>query len=212
MEMGLVILVLFGVEVWFGIQWVLGPLHRAGGNRECPAQFALADLMCLFILAARSMGGIHSLLHSAGRNRESVPEGLVYYLDSLAVVAVALAWWDAVRALSRGGIRKQWQRFLVIVVAVPFAFLGPTAAILLFCVAISGIPSRLAVGLLLSGSAITSAVFVAGVLTRRCVASVDKIDHVDKQIADGLRPFLVALADKNGNVNKPTDDQESLEP
>ncbi len=64
-----------------------------------------------------------------------MPDILVYFLDSLAIVAAGLAWWHAVRTLSRAIIHRPWQRLLVLSVAVPFAYFGPITTIILFLAA-----------------------------------------------------------------------------
>jgi hypothetical protein len=183
-DLGPVILVLILAGFWFGVHWILGPLHRAGSNRECRAQFSLADFMCLFFLAGLLMGGIQSVLKLFAQNRDSVPDGLPYCTGSLAMVAAALAWWSAVWSLSRANVRQQWQRLFVLVVAVPFAYLGPIAAVVLILIGLSAIPSALAACLLLGGSAVASAVFVSGILTRRFVASVAQEEFVGKTTGD----------------------------
>ena len=48
---GLAMLAAMASAVWGCYRWVLGPLDRAAKSRQYPAQFSLADLLSLFVLA-----------------------------------------------------------------------------------------------------------------------------------------------------------------
>ncbi len=181
-------IIVFGAAFFGGIEWVFGPLHRAGRIRQCPVQFTLADLLCLFFMVSSSMGGIHTILLFLAHDRVAVPDALVYCLDCLAIVAAGLAWWHAVRTLSRARIHTPWQRLLVLGLAVPVAYCGPIVAVALFFVVPFGLSNFLSNPLFATGGfvgfvAIISAVFACGKFTRWCVASALR-DEYQRESAD----------------------------
>ena len=78
---------------WACLNWVLGPLDRAAKNRRYPIQFALADLLCLFVLIQLPVG----LIHWAARD---VPRGRLVIFDVVLGVVATVVWWFCVRTLS----------------------------------------------------------------------------------------------------------------
>ena len=92
------------------------PIDEAARDRRHPAQFSLADFLCLFFLLQLSMG----LVHWAFASESGVY--FVWFLDAYAWIALASLWWAGVRRLSRAGVRNPWIRCAFLTVAIPFAF------------------------------------------------------------------------------------------
>jgi hypothetical protein len=183
------VIIVTGVAFWCGIQWVLGPLHEPARHSRSPAQFTLTDVLCLFFLMALSMGCIHSIFSPSFRNLRLASDTLVYFVDSLAIAAAGLAWWDAVRAMSRVGLQKQWRRVAVLCLAVPFACVGPVAAGFCFLIAYESRTARPLLGRILSaGTAIAATVFALGFFTRWCVDLARREKVGDKPPEDDPGP------------------------
>jgi hypothetical protein len=115
---GLGLLILGLVLVAKGLSWVLGPLDRAARDRSCPAQFTLADFLCLFVLIQLPLAALHWA--AQGPN--------IWALDVLVCLAFGAVWWTAVRTLSRAGVHRAWHRSLCLAVVVPAAFSGAIMA------------------------------------------------------------------------------------
>jgi hypothetical protein len=113
-----------GFAAWACLNWVLGPLDRAAKNRRYPIQFALADLLCLFVLIQLPIGLIHWAVQNAPRG------GLVIF-DVVLGAMITLLWWICLRTLSRAGIHVVWQRCLVLTLVMPGAYVGNIALIFL---------------------------------------------------------------------------------
>ena len=117
---GFFLLLPLGVVVGVGTPiaaawWIMGPIDEAAKDRRHPAQFSLADFLCLFFLLQLSMGLVHwAFAGDAGTNA-------VWLLDAYAWISLTSLWWAGVRRLSRAGIRNPWIRCAFLTVAIPFA-------------------------------------------------------------------------------------------
>jgi len=118
------LLVIIGFAAWACLNWVLGPLDRAARNRQFPIQFGLADLLCLFVQVQLPVGSVHWALHNG------LQEG-VLVVDVVLGAVATLVWWICVRTLSRAGIHVVWQRCVILTLAMPAAYVGTVAVIVL---------------------------------------------------------------------------------
>ena len=115
-EIGVLILSLAAIigAAAFPAVWILQPLVRAAGRRRHPAQFSLADFLCLAFLLQISMALIHWTLES-----DYTPARLVLFFDAFAWCGLGALWWSGVRTLSCAGVDKPWVRCIFLAVAIP---------------------------------------------------------------------------------------------
>ncbi len=97
--------------------WVLRPVDRAARLRQAPAQFTLADVLCLFFLAALPTGCLRWM--AGGMAEDGVGCFTVF-----AWTACGLLWWTAVQTLSRAGITHTGHRAALLTLVVPTTLLG----------------------------------------------------------------------------------------
>lgn len=102
------------IAMYVGVaRCILGPLDRAARNRECPAQFTLADFLCLFVLIQLSMILPHWLATLIERNP-------VYWLFAgYGWASAAALWWFSVRSLHKSGVVIVWHRAVFLTLAIP---------------------------------------------------------------------------------------------
>jgi hypothetical protein len=156
------------------LNWVLGPLDRAAKNRQFPIQFSLADLLCLFVLVQLPLGAVHSVLHWVPRGGEFHAGVLV--VDLVVALLAASVWWTYVRTLSRAGIHVVWHRCVALCIALPAAFVGSVAMIVLPLVAVGllvGRETSTGLWMLLAVVAIGGALYGLGRFTRAIVAAAE---------------------------------------
>jgi hypothetical protein len=146
--------------------WVLSPLDRAAKNRRCAIQFALADLLCLFVLVQLPVGLIHR-----------ATEGFIP-ADVLLAIAAIVLWWGCVRTLSRAGIHVVWQRCVVLTGVMLVAACVPVAELLLIGAAVDLFQYQSHTNqdylILFLAVPFFGVVYVMGRLTRAIVASAKK--------------------------------------
>jgi hypothetical protein len=154
-------------------RWVFGPLNRAAEARDCPVQFTLADVLCLFVAVQAALG---SLLWKAREKGEQHRDIMV--LGALITLLVTLGWWQFVRTLSRAGVRVIWQRCVLMIVVLPLTAIGGLAVAFVPFAVTDLFTSKphvfrdvciLAAGILLPG-----AIYKLGLFTRAIVASTEK--------------------------------------
>jgi hypothetical protein len=143
--------------------WVVKPLDRAGRDRQCPVQFSLSDLLCLFVVIQFAIG----VLQWVGG----------WSISPFAVLA-AVAWWAGVRLLSRAGICIVWQRCVFLVSSAP-VLLGSGVALALTIGAILDLygdkkDTSRDVIILFANIPLVCMVYVLGRFTRAIVASAGK--------------------------------------
>lgn len=150
--------------------WVLRPVDRAARLRQAPAQFTLADFLCLFYLAALPTGCLRWMAGGMG-------EGGVGCFAVFAWTACGLLWWTAVQTLSRAGITHTGHRAALLAFVVPTTVLGAVMipVLTLLIVTDSGggrvFPSAAALGLaILADLAAGAAVYGCGRYVRWLVA------------------------------------------
>lgn len=110
-------------------RWMLGPLDDAARNRRYPVQFTLSDFLTLVFLLQIPLGIVHSTM-------PYTQWWAIALLDAFGWTACSLIWWGSVRTLSRAGIHRPGQRFLLTAICIPFAYFG-TFAIPLLVIALS---------------------------------------------------------------------------
>jgi hypothetical protein len=114
--------ILFGVgTATAAARWIMRPIDEAATDRQHPAQFSLADFLCLFFLLQLSMGLVHWAFPSETAAVVWFLDAFVWFLDACAWFALTSLWWAGVRRLSRAGIRNPWIRCAFLTVAIPFA-------------------------------------------------------------------------------------------
>jgi hypothetical protein len=91
----------YGGSFW-GFDWALQSLDRAGKGRKCALQFSLADILCLFVPAQLALGAVHWAM----RNVETHTKEWELYIA--IVVFMLLIWWNLVLRLSRADIHVVW--------------------------------------------------------------------------------------------------------
>jgi hypothetical protein len=99
--------------------WLWEPLDRAAKDRNCPPQFTLADIFCLFLWLQLALGAVHW----EARGREASWPWLIG-IDAILSFWIATAWWSLVRKMSRAGIRATRHRCLVLLTLAPVTGLG----------------------------------------------------------------------------------------
>jgi hypothetical protein len=122
MEWFILILVLVVVITGTGgvATWILRPVDEAAKDRWHPAQFTVADLLCLFFLIQLWMTPIHAWVPA-----EQGP--MIWLLDGFAWVASGLLWWFGVQSLSRAGVRNPWHRSIFLAIVLPVSLAGVLA-------------------------------------------------------------------------------------
>jgi hypothetical protein len=107
-----VVIVIGGVAAMVTSRWVFGPLDLAAEERDCPTQFMLADVLCVFVLVQFALGVVH------WEARDTSFRDLIIADVALSLL-VALGWWCFVQKLSRAGIRVVWQRCALLLFVLP---------------------------------------------------------------------------------------------
>ena len=116
--MGIVILAFCIVVVLLSGRWTLGPLEYAAAGSKARMQFAIADILCLFVQIQLVLAVVFQLAQRMGLHKP----------DSSTVVVLTLLtagfWWRGVLLLERTGVRNVWHRAFVLVVGIPVKVMG----------------------------------------------------------------------------------------
>jgi len=97
--------------------WVLRPVDVAARNRRHPAQFTMADFLCLFFLIQLWMTPIHAWVPAE-------QPWMTWLFDAFAWFSSGLLWWFGVQSLSRAGVRNTWHRSIFLAVVLPVSLSG----------------------------------------------------------------------------------------
>jgi hypothetical protein len=119
----LILLGLATVPVTMGA-WILRPLDRAAKNRKHPTRFTMLDFFGLVFLAQIPLAVIHALAFDGDAS-------LVWFLDLLAWIGSLMIWWFGVKTFSNAGIRSTWIRAGLVFLALPMAFYGSFAIVVI---------------------------------------------------------------------------------
>jgi hypothetical protein len=114
------------VAAWSFVNSAVGPLAEGARNRQCPVQFGLADLLCLFVLIQLPVGTIHW-------GFRDVLGARIIVLDIVLAAFATSLWWTGVRTLSRAGVQVTWQRCIVLTLGLPAAYVSSVGLIVLPC-------------------------------------------------------------------------------
>ncbi|MBI81783.1 MAG: hypothetical protein CMJ81_01175 [Planctomycetaceae bacterium] len=104
--------------------WILRPLDRAAKNRKHPTRFTMLDFFGLVFLAQIPLAVIHSLVFDGNG-------WLVWFFDVLAWIGSLVIWWFGVKTFSNAGIRSTWIRAGLVFLALPMAFYGSFAVVVI---------------------------------------------------------------------------------
>lgn len=187
----ILVLILYVFGAYWVAWWMLEPINRVGGRLQLSTQYMLTDFLVLMGLLQLPLAfvGWATDFGRGGERDNSVQWLLLFILCGLVIVL----WAAAVNVVSKAGITRVVQRFIVIVVLVP----GTLAVIISWPLALfAGLPgigddARLAVtvGLALVGVmfGIRRLSFWALVGSPGCVGSGTRqsIDRVGSHVERG---------------------------
>lgn len=95
----------------------MAPLERAVTERRKPAQFTIADLLCLFLLVHLSSTVVYYLC-------QTPPGGDMFIVYVFGWGSWTALWWASVRKLSQAGVTSSRHRTLFLLLVLPWLLAG----------------------------------------------------------------------------------------